>query len=129
MRSTAGQATCLLTGRSDGGIRVDGGAATRMDLEVEVRRALCVPGVADLADLLTGAHRAPTTGVRLEVRVEVRVAVVAVQPDLVAAEAARAVRCRATDDRVYRSAVPRHHVDALVTATPRTRCAERVAER
>src|SRR5262245_16962567 len=96
MRSTAEQATGRRssTGRPYRRVRVHRGPTTRVDLEVQVRGAPRVPSVADTPDLVARAHAAGTADVRLEVGIEVGVPVAPVQPDLVPAETARAVRDR-----------------------------------
>src|SRR5262245_312489 len=78
MRSIRRAGYRSLTGRPDRGIRIHRRTAARVDLEVEVGRAARVAGVADLADLLPRTHATGPADVRLEVRVEVRVAVAAV---------------------------------------------------
>src|SRR4051812_25028995 len=90
---TAAYRTRCLAVRPQRCVRIDRAPAAGMDLEVQVRRPTArVPGVADVPDQLAQRHRTRRPDVAVEVRVEVRVAVAAVQPDLVAAETARAVR-------------------------------------
>src|SRR5690606_4507143 len=111
-RSAAAEAG-LVGGR--GG--VDGRAAARVELEVQVGDAGGVAAVAHVAD--DGAGLDPAGAdvlVRRQVRAVVHVAVVAVDVPGQAAEAGRAVLDPAADRGDRRRAVVGHHVDALVRA-------------
>src|SRR5262249_16282120 len=94
--------------------RVHGRRAARVDLhagvdvEVEVHGAR-LPGAAHVPDDLARADLAGVA-VAVEVGVEVPVAVVAVEPDLVAAEAAVGVANRAGDDGHDLLVEMAHHV-------------------
>src|SRR3954464_3846786 len=85
-------------GAQDGQIGIDGHAATRVDLEVEVRDADGVARVAHVADHLTLRNPTGPTLVGGEVGVVVAVAVVAEQPDDGAAQHVRALLDEAGHD-------------------------------
>ena len=110
--------------------RVHRTTEVRVDLEMQVRNAACVPGVADVADDLALLDPPGEALVRRQVAVVVAVAVVADQRERDTAEHLKGVlgdeaRHHGLQLRSGRG----EHVDTLVSAAPAARSTPRVAVR